>query len=340
MNRKLSVGVIGTGSMGESHVRTLRCSCPSVMVSAISDTDENRMRSLAEDLGGLDCFSNPMTLIDQVDALVIASPDATHCTYVLAALEQKKPVFCEKPLASTVEDAVGILQMEESLGIKLVSVGFNRRFDNRHTALKQLLADSGFGRPLLFKGEHRNARAMYHTDGPFILNNSGGHDVDSACWLLGSIPKEVYCYGIRSRESLDAMACDLLVVNLLMENGSRAIAEIYVNAAYGYEVNAQVVCQEGVLSTAGVELVTVRRQQKQYSCVGDDFRAYFAHSYRLEMQNWVHSLTSKVPFQGADAWDGYLALLTTNIAGYSLTTGTICPIEPMAKPSIYQGEII
>ncbi len=337
MTRRLSVGVIGTGSMGESHVRTLRCCCPSVMVSAISDADESRMRSLSEEIGDLGIFSDPMTLIDEVDALVIASPDATHSNYILAALEQKKPVFCEKPLASTVADAVSILKKEENLGTRLVSVGFNRRFDNRHTALKQQLRDSGFGRPLLFKGEHRNARAMYHTDGPFILNNSGGHDVDSACWLLESFPREVYCYGIRSRENLDAMACDLLVMNVLMDNGSRAIAEIYVNAVYGYEVNAQVVCQEGVLSTAGVELVTVRRQQKQYSTIGDDFRAYFAQSYLSEMQNWAYSLTHQELFQGADAWDGYLALLTTHMAGKSLETGAICSVEPIARPSIYQG---
>ncbi len=337
MNRPSTVGVIGCGGMGASHIRTLHQHCPSLQLTAISDVRMERMEQLAPEVGDPLCFKDPFALIQAVDSVVIASPDDTHAEYVLAALEAGKPVLCEKPLAATVDEAVSILKAEEKLGRKLVSVGFNRRFDPHHVELKKTLDAGTLGRPLLFKGMHRNAQAMYRTDGPFILNNSAGHDVDSARWMLDSSVLEVYCYGIKSRSSLAEHACDLLIVNLLMENGSRAIVEVYVNASYGYEVGLEVVCQEGTVCLLPTQLTLVRFNAQRSSFVSSDFRAYFERSYVSELQTWTESLAKGMPFEGADAWDGYMALLTTNAAGKSLVEGSPCKLEPIQIPSLYRG---
>lgn len=336
MNQRLSVGVIGVGSMGANHVRTIARYCPSVWMKAISDADERRMQSLSDEVGTLELYADPMDLIGSVDAVVIASPDETHCEYVMEALRQHKRIFCEKPLASNLEQAVEIVKTEEKLGTLLVSVGFMRRFDNRHVAVKQTLDSRTLGAPLLVKGEHRNVRALYRNDGPFILNNSAGHDVDAACWLLGSTPKEVYCYGLKSRQSLDGNACDLLVVNLLMENGTRALAELYMNASYGYEVNVQVVCQEGTVTTNDGSSVTLRKDLRRTSRVDEDFRTCFAQAYADEMRAWIASLEGGTRFEGATAWDGYIALLATHEAGLSLDTNTVRQIQAIEQPAMYR----
>jgi myo-inositol 2-dehydrogenase/D-chiro-inositol 1-dehydrogenase len=340
MSRTIKVGIIGTGSMGANHAITLSRNCPEVVVTALADMDGKRMEVLAQELSNPHCFTDPSSLIEEVDAVVVASPDATHAGYVMEALELHKPVFCEKPLAGSIEEIHRILSKEQSIGKKLVSVGFNRRFDPHHTAVKQAVDERSLGSPLLWKGEHRNAKAMYHNTGAFILNNSAGHDVDSARWILNSEPREVYCYGIKSRETLGSDACDLLVMNLLMDSGSRALAEVYVNASYGYEVTLQVVCQEGVVQSNPVQLTTLRHANHRKSYVSDDFRSYFARSYALELQEWAASIAEERPFRGADAWDGYMALVTTEAAGKSLKEGTVCQIEAVKKPALYQEGVL
>ena len=339
-DQSIAIGIIGTGGMGGSHVLNLSHHVVGARIVALCDVDQARLESLAREVGKPRLYTDPFALIEDpsVEAVIVASPDATHAQYVLHALSFGKPVFCEKPLAATEKDALAILLKETEIGKKMVSVGFNRRFDPWHQKLKEEVASKAYGLPLLWKGFHRNPSAMYNTDGPFILNNSAGHDVDCVRWVLDSPIVEVHCCGIRSRLSLPDDARDLLIVNMLLENGSRAIAEVYVNASYGYEVGLEVVCQEGTVSTLPIERTFVRNKARKGVAVSDDFRAYFADSYLFEIQDWVNSLLSGSPFKGADAWDGYAALVITEAAGKSLTQGK--PIRPAFEkmPALYRRE--
>lgn len=340
--RSIAIGIIGTGGMGGSHALNLSQQIVGARLVALCDVDQARLADLAREVGKPRLYSDPLSLIDDplVEAVIVASPDATHAQYVLHALSLGKPVFCEKPLASTEKDALAILLKEVAIGKKLVSVGFNRRFDPWHQKLKEQVASKAFGLPLLWKGFHRNPSAMYNTGGPFILNNSAGHDVDCVRWMLDSSIVEVQTYGIKSRSSLPSDAQDLLIVNMLLENGSRAVAEVYVNARYGYEVGLEVVCQEGTVSTLPIEQTFVRNKAHKGVAVSDDFRAYFADSYLFEMQDWVNGLLSGTPFGGSDAWDGYAALVVTEAAGKSLVQEV--PIRPCyeQKPPLYRRETL
>ena len=339
-SQRIAVGIIGTGGMGGFHALNLSRQVVGAHLVALCDLDQVRLASLALQVGSPRLYSDPFALIDDplVEAVIVASPDVTHAQYVLHALSLRKPVFCEKPLASTQKDALALLQKEVEIGKKLISVGFNRRFDPWHQKLKKEVASKVLGLPLLWKGFHRNPSAMYNTGGPFILNNSAGHDVDCVRWVLDSSIVEVQSYGIRSRSSLPEDARDLLIVNMLMENGSRAIAEVYVNASYGYEVGLEVVCQEGTVSSLPIERIFVRNNGHKGVHVSDDFRAYFADSYLFEMQDWVNSLLSGTPFSGSDAWDGYAALVVTEAAGESLVEGV--PVRPSYEkmPALYRRE--
>lgn len=336
-NSIISIGIIGTGAMGSQHARFIHGQLKGARLYALSDVDAARLSRTGSQTGKPVLYTDPYELIadPEVSAVIVASPDSTHADYVLAALEQEKPVFCEKPLAASIEDVEKIIRKELEIGRKLISVGFNRRFDPRHRSVKKTCSSGELGQPILWKGTHRNAAAMYDTSGAFILNNSAGHDVDSARWLLGSDVREVYVSGVRSRASLPDAARDMLVLTMRMENNSCAVAEIYVNAAYGYEVDVEIVCQEGVVSSLPVENNIVRARQTRGTTVSDDFRAYFSDSYKEEIQCWTESLASGGPFPGADAWDGYNALVTTQAAGRSLESSRPVRLEMMEKPLLY-----
>ena len=113
----LSVGVIGTGGMGTRHALNVHRAVGNARVSAVYDLDLDRARQVAGMCGQALVFDDPERLINdsQVDAVMIVSPDDTHARLTLACLQAGKPVLSEKPLATTVEDAVRLLR-SASLG--------------------------------------------------------------------------------------------------------------------------------------------------------------------------------------------------------------------------------
>jgi myo-inositol 2-dehydrogenase/D-chiro-inositol 1-dehydrogenase len=245
-------------------------------------------------------------------------------------------VLCEKPLATAAEDAFRILEAEVALGRRLISVGFMRRFDPQHVAVKSVAASGEIGRPLLFKGVHRNAAAPFGISGATILINSAGHDLDSARWLLGEEVQEVQVRGLRSRPELHPDTRDLLVIQLTLTNNCLAVAEVYVNADYGYEVSAELVCQRGSAQTLPPDRAVVRGRANRGVHVASDWLAAFQEAYVAELHAWVDAVQTGRPFAGASAWDGYVAMMVTSACIRSLAGGgSVEPVQLAAKPALY-----
>lgn len=95
-------------------------------------------------------IGDPLALIGdrEVDAVVIASHDATHADLTVAAVRAGKPVLCEKPLAPTEAECVRVVREERAAGRRLISLGFMRRFDPGYRELKEAIASGVCGAPL------------------------------------------------------------------------------------------------------------------------------------------------------------------------------------------------
>src|SRR6266481_5919337 len=115
------VGVIGTGMIGQDHIRRITQVLSGGEVVAVTD----------------------------VDAALVASWGPAHEEAVIAAMSAGKPVFCEKPLAPTEEACLRIVEAEMAAGRRLVQVGFMRRYDAGYHALKAALEAGEIGAPLL-----------------------------------------------------------------------------------------------------------------------------------------------------------------------------------------------
>ncbi len=335
----VSVGIIGAGGMGRRHAVNLHRLIGGARVAAVYDLDGERASQAAEQCGRAAVMADPIELIEDqsVDAILIASPDDTHAKLSLACLNAGKPVLCEKPLATRAEDAVKVLDAEMALGRKLISVGFMRRFDPQHLAVKNLAASGQIGRPLLFKGVHRNASVAFGISGETILINSAGHDFDSARWLLGQEVQDVYVRGLKSRPALHPDTRDLLFVEMSLTGNCLATAEVYVNAEYGYEVSAELVCQSGTAVTMQPDLALVRANAQRGFPVPGDWLSRFQDAYIAELLDWVDSIRMRQPFQGADAWDGYVTMMVTSACIQSLQSGDIVPIRLPEKPDLYRS---
>src|SRR5688500_17360960 len=106
----VKVGVIGVGMIGQDHISRLTTVLSGSTVVAVTDVAQARAKSVAEGLPGARAFASGQELIrdPSVDAVVVTSWGPTHEEYVLACIEAKKPVFCEKPLATTQEACLRI----------------------------------------------------------------------------------------------------------------------------------------------------------------------------------------------------------------------------------------
>src|SRR2546422_7516545 len=137
------IGVYGAGQMGAAHVRHFSA-VPGTTVVGVADADEQRARSAAAAIGATPCPDLETLLGLRPDAVVIVVPNIHHAAAAIAALERGVHVFCEKPMATTVQDALAVLRAVERTR-RIYQLGFNRRFAPVYTGLRQILAGRGGG---------------------------------------------------------------------------------------------------------------------------------------------------------------------------------------------------
>jgi myo-inositol 2-dehydrogenase / D-chiro-inositol 1-dehydrogenase len=319
----IAIGVIGAGGMGSRHAVNLQRSVKGAQV--------------AEECGSAKAFADATELIQDssVDAVVIASPDPTHAEFVHACLRQRKPVLCEKPLATTADDALKILDAEQALGRRLIAVGFMRRFDPQHVGVRQAITAGDIGRPILFKGVHRNPMIPPHLSGEIVVTNSAIHDIDSARWLLGQEVTEVFVRGVRTHASFSDETRDMLLLQLALGGDCLGTAEVSVAVEYGYEVSAEIVGERGTALALQPDAALLRAGEVRSVAVPRNHLTRFQDAYIRELSAWVQSVQSGQVFPGASAWDGYMTLLVTDACIQSLQSGAPVAISTPERPGFY-----
>lgn len=340
MSKPISIGLIGAGGMGTRHAENLLRHVPAAQVTAVYDPDSRRAEQVAALWRSAEVLADPLRLIqdDRVEAIVIAAPDATHAGFTLECLRCQKPVLCEKPLATSAQDAANIVEAECAMGCRLVSVGLMRRFDPYHVAVRQVVASRQLGRPIVYKGVHRNAAIPYDVRGEVVLTNSAGHDIDAVRWLLGQEIEEVYVRGVRSHATFGAETTDLLLLQMALTGDCLATIELFVAAEYGYEVSAEIVSEHGTVVTGQPDAAIVRSTQTRSAAVPTDWLGRFQEAYVAEMLAWVGSIRTGQPFPGANAWDGYLALLATDACIHSFHSHRPVAVQLPTQPSLYAAD--
>jgi myo-inositol 2-dehydrogenase / D-chiro-inositol 1-dehydrogenase len=311
----LGVGVIGAGMMGTDHVRTLTAAVDGAHVAAVADADPARASAAAE-LGGGRAITDPHELIGdpQVDRVIVASFDATHEEFVLACIAAGKPVLCEKPLATTAEASLRVINAEAATGRRLVTLGFMRRFDPGYEAVKGRLDE--IGDVLLVHCAHRNAQAPAIYTSEMLITSSCVHEIDISRWLLGDEIVGATVRAPRSTRQAPSGLVDPQLILLETASGVLIDIEVFVNARYGYEVRCELVGELGTL-----------RLPDQ---VAPDFRARFATAYRRELDCWVQGLDD-----GPSAWDGYAANAVADACLESLANGGRVDVQLAQKPALY-----
>ena len=321
---EIGVGVIGVGDMGARHALNIRDEIAGARLVAVMDADADRAAVFAEHAQvhatGEDLIADP-----SVEAVLIAAPDRTHGPFTLECVRQSKPVLCEKPLARTSAEARQIVEAEASTGRQLVQVGFMRHFDRRHLAVREALDSGAIGRPILFKGYHRNQSPVAYFDAEAIFLNSAIHDIQSARWLLDAEVEEVYVCGANTDPALGVDVCDLQIIQMRMSEGRLATIEVYPNSGYGYEVGVEIVGESGTVQTEPSSGAVVRAGNSRSQQVAAHWLERFQPAYLAELMSWVESIRKGEPIR-PDARDGYASLAVAEACVESMKTAR--PVVP------------
>ena len=325
MERSIGVRVIGAGLMGGERARLIRLETPGAHLAGVFDADANRARAVAE---GVKVFADPPSLIasDHIQAVIIASPDTTHADLTLACLEAGKAVLCEKPLASLSADALRVVEAEVALNRRLIQVGYMRRFDAGYQAMKRIKEQGGVGATVLLHNVHRNVRAPEWFTGAMALTNSFVHEIDISRWLIGS---EMVSAHITAGPGGDPM-----IITMRTDRDEIVSTEVFMNAAYGYHVHAELVGRSGTVALAPPSLIMQNSNRTGGLTYPENWVPRFADAYRRQLAEWVGAVRTGKPV-GASAWDGYVASAIAEEVAAALTENRIATLKLPQRPSLY-----
>ncbi|MFM8319501.1 MAG: bi-domain-containing oxidoreductase [Chloroflexota bacterium] len=196
------VGVLGAGNFAGAVMLPALKANPQVALVSIASASGMSARHAAEKFGFQSAESQAEKIIEdpQVEALAVLTRHNLHAAQVLAGLRHGKHVFCEKPLALTLDELDEIEAAARRPGAPLLMAGFNRRFAPLAAALQAFLA--GRSEPLAM---HYRINAGYiplshwtHdlAQGGGRIIGEGCHFIDLLSFLVGAAPVSVQALGL------------------------------------------------------------------------------------------------------------------------------------------------
>jgi myo-inositol 2-dehydrogenase/D-chiro-inositol 1-dehydrogenase len=333
----LRIGIIGCGAIGQEHARRLHFKLQGSRVVALNDIDRAGTEAFNEASGiGAKVYDHYQDVIQapDVDALLIASWGPAHEEQVLACIAAGKPVFCEKPLATSAAGALRIVEAEVKHGKPLVQVGFMRRYDAGYRQLKQSLDAGTIGNALMVHCAHRNPSVPEIYAGDMGLTDTHVHEIDVLRWLLDDDYVTAQVVEGRKTRNTHANLHDPILVLLETRQGIRIDTEIFVNCRWGYDIQCQVVGEIGTAQLPEPMSVPTRLAGRQSTAILTDWKLRFIDSYDVELQEWLDD-TRRGVVSGPTAWDGYFASATAEACVEARHSKTIAPIRIADRPAFY-----
>ena len=254
---RVKVGLIGLGQWGRELLDQL-LRLPQAEVAAICDNYPAMLRRSAKRVPDAFTTEDYRAVLDRKDisAVVVATPTHLHKDIVLAALEAGKHVYCETPLAHTVEDAQAIARAALKHPRQVFQPGLQLRSDPQRHFLLPFVRSGALGRMAMARAQW-NKKTSWRQTSPNpereaamnwrlapdislgLLGEIGMHQIDQVSWFFGALPTTIHAFGTVAfwrdgREVHDTVQAVVeypeglrLLYSATLANSFEAEAEIY-----------------------------------------------------------------------------------------------------------------
>jgi myo-inositol 2-dehydrogenase/D-chiro-inositol 1-dehydrogenase len=261
----MRIGLAGVGRIGAFHAETLR-SLDTVDELVVTDLDTAAARSLAERLGVAHAETSEALLAGGVDGLVIATATPGHSPLLRQGLEAGVPTFCEKPVASTLEETLELAKLASASDVP-VHIGFQRRFDQGYQRARQAVHDGELGFV-------HTVRANTHDQAPphaTYIPTSGGlfrdcsiHDFDIIRFVTGQEIVSVYATGANKGASFfsEADDVDTAAAVLTLDDGTLVTLSATRYNGAGHDVRLEVMGSDGTMGVGYDDSLAVTSAQE------------------------------------------------------------------------------
>jgi myo-inositol 2-dehydrogenase/D-chiro-inositol 1-dehydrogenase len=318
-----AIAIFGAGRIGKIHARNAATQ-PGLTLKYVVDPAAEAAEALAAEVGAAVAGVDQALADPDVAGVVIASATDTHLDYCLRVAGAGKAIFCEKPIDL---DLARARAAAPALAGARLLLGFNRRFDPHFQALKARLDSGAMG-----KLETLNITSHDPAPPPIAyIKVSGGlfrdmaiHDFDTARWLLGEPPIEVFAAASCLVDPAIAEAGDVDTARILLRTASGKLCLISNSrrSGYGYDQRIEAFGSAG-MARAGNVLESTVETWTEAGAAADRLQNFFldryAAAYRQEMAHFADVLAGATPSVGLD--EGLAALALAEAAGESVRTG-------------------
>ena len=227
----LRIGIIGAGRIGKVHLESISYHVKNAVVTAIADPFMNdETRAFCEGFGVENIYTDYKKIIEDetIDAVLVCSSTDTHAPISIEAINAGKHVFCEKPDAVSVEEAVRMNEAAKKAG-KLFTVHQNRRWDVDFLAIKSIIESGEIGDTINIESRVHGSRGIpsdwrcHKPYGGGMILDWGVHLIDQ---MLQLIPDEkiVRIYNENTNITTDEVD-DGFHLMMTFESGKRATVE-------------------------------------------------------------------------------------------------------------------
>lgn len=182
----MRIGILGLGRIGAFHAGTL-AGLDVVEQLVVSDPLAAAAQAAAEKFGATVADSPEAVFASGIDGVVVTAATDAHPGLILAAVEAGIPVFCEKPVAKTIEESLAVLRAVENGDVQ-VQIGFNRRFDAGCVAARDAFLNGELGDLHTVRSTTLDPApppAGYVASSGGIFRDCAVHDFDVVRWATG-----------------------------------------------------------------------------------------------------------------------------------------------------------
>jgi len=223
----MKVGIVGCGKIAtKAHLPSF-LSIPEVEIVSVADLDERKARNLAKRFGVKRYFKDYKQMLsdEEIELIDICTPPETHAKIAIDAALSGKHILVEKPISLKIKDAVKMIEVARSNGVKLCVVQ-NFRYFPAMQSMKRIILEGRIGNITSIEGichQHFplkwSPRTWWFYSGG-VVYDVGIHMIDAILWLLGVEPKQVYAIG---GDYLSGMNC-INQASVLIEFNNRKAA--------------------------------------------------------------------------------------------------------------------